>query len=60
MEVDVAVLMFLVVLVRLFFNIVSIENDSAVLFVIENGVLEVVSQMAADLVFPACDKLDSQ
>ena len=41
-EVDVAILIFLVVLVWLFFDVVSIENDSAVLFVIENRVLEVV------------------
>jgi hypothetical protein len=54
-KVDVAVLIFLVVLVWLFFNVISIENDSAVLFVIENWILEVISQMAADLVLPASD-----
>jgi hypothetical protein len=59
-KVDVAVLMFLVVLVWLFFNIISIENDSTVLFVIENWILKVISQMTADLVLPASDKLDSQ
>ena len=60
MKVNVPILKFLLIfnvlfVITLSFLIVSIEYDGAVFPVVENGVVEVIGKVAANLMFPTSD-----